>query len=250
MSGLRAELVAPLDAFGAISILPLPRTATAREDLHLAVKWFPLVGVALGVSVALLDLALRPLVSVTVASVVELGALALASGGLHLDGLADTADGLFPVLPRERRLEVMRSPTIGAFGAATLVLVLLLEYAALAGLAGSMRTIALVVAPTTARASMVALLVLLPNARPRGLGGVFKQGLGPLDLVVPAALTAISAVWLGVPSLVLVVAGLIPAFAVGGWALRALGGCTGDIYGGAGELACASVLIIAGLLHL
>jgi adenosylcobinamide-GDP ribazoletransferase len=249
MTRIRSEIVAPLEAFGAISILPLPRRATARDDLHRAVKWFPLVGLAMGVGVALADLAVRPLTGAAVATVLELGALALASGGLHLDGLADAADGLFPILPRERRLEVMRTPAIGAFGAATLVFILLLEYAALADLSGSIRTLALVLAPTTARASMVALLVLLPNARPDGLGGTFKRGLGPLDLVVAAAVLAATAAWLGAPAGALVVAGILAASAVGAWAVRTLGGCTGDIYGAAGELAFATVLVVAGLLR-
>jgi adenosylcobinamide-GDP ribazoletransferase len=181
--------------------------------------------------------------------VLELGALALASGGLHLDGLADAADGLFPMLPRERRLEVMRSPTIGAFGAATLVLVLLLEYAALAGLSDPIRVVALIVAPVSARAAMVALLVLMPNARPDGLGAVFKHDLGPLDLVVPVVFIAAVAAWLGAPSVPLVGAGLAAALVVGAWASAKLGGCTGDVYGAAGELATASVFVVAGLLR-
>ena len=100
--------------------VPTPRTF----------DWFPLVGAAIGLAVGgawwLADRAWAPIVGGAVTVVVDI----VLTGGLHLDGLADAADGLVPPMERIRRLQVLSDPAVGAFGGVALVTVLLLRFAA------------------------------------------------------------------------------------------------------------------------
>src|SRR5581483_9690508 len=115
------------EALGFLTVLGGARRPTGR-----ALRWFPVVGALIGAAVGGVwwsaDQAFPPLLA---------GGLALAAdlaitGLLHLDGLADTADGLLPHADRDRRLAIMRAPDVGAFGVATVAGVLLLRFAAFA----------------------------------------------------------------------------------------------------------------------
>ena len=242
---MRAFALAPVAALQFLSIIPvrLPRS-TPASVFPTAVLWFPIIGMLLGGAVALADLILAPLVPVTVVAAIDLALLAVITGGLHLDGLADAADGLLGTLTRERRLDVMRDGGIGAFGAATLCLTLLAEYGALVSLAPDARAWALVVGAGLSRWGMSLMLWALPYARASGAGTPFRSGLGPGHVLV-AAVVALGAALLvtGPAGLVLFVVGTAVALGVGALAVRRVGGCTGDVYGAGGELCFAAVLI-------
>lgn len=128
--------------------------------------WFPLVGAAIGLIVGgvwwAADRAWSPMAAAAVTVIADIA----VTGYLHLDGLADSADGLLPPLSRSRRLEVMRDPTVGAFGAVTVMAVLLVRFGALA----STPAVPLVVAALWcgSRTSMVAIARTLTYARPEG----------------------------------------------------------------------------------
>jgi adenosylcobinamide-GDP ribazoletransferase len=237
----RRELVAPLAAVGLLSVVPVGRLAPSDpRTLSGSVKWFPVVGAAMGLALAACDVVLRAVFSVSTATALELVGLVLLSGGLHLDGLADTADGLLPVLPRERRLEVMRAPTIGAFGAIAVALTLLVEFAALAEISVG-RAQALIVVATVSRWCMSLMLFTFPSATPGGLGSAFRKHVTSRDLVVATALALLIS-WLvsGPLSLVFLTITAAVGMLVGWWAVRQIDGCSGDVYGAAGELCCAA----------
>lgn len=192
-------------------------------------RWFPLVGAALGGVVGLAwwgaDALWPPLVAAAIAVTVDLG----LTGMLHLDGLADTADGLLPPADRDRRLANMAAPDVGAFGVAVVAVTLLLRVTALAS--STVEPLAIVALWAASRTAVAAVPALVPYARPGGLATPFAAGarvthllwLGPVGAVMFAAVQ-----WQGLVAL--------GAAAVGGalvvWlAMRRIGGYTGDVLG-------------------
>ncbi|HEY8524815.1 MAG TPA: adenosylcobinamide-GDP ribazoletransferase [Acidimicrobiales bacterium] len=133
--------------------------------------WFGPVGALLGLAVGGVWWAAGEAWGPLVAATLAVAADAVLTGGLHLDGVADTADGLLPPLDRDRRLAVMAQPDVGAFGVAALVLVLALRVAALAALAPEPLVVAGLWAG--ARAAMALTLAAVPYARPDGLASGF-----------------------------------------------------------------------------
>lgn len=247
---MRAALVAPAVAVQFLTILPVRLPRSVPEGAFPgAVALFPLVGLAIGGLVASVDALLGLVLPTSVIAAIDLAFLAMLSGGLHLDGLADAADGLLGNLPRERRLEVMREGGIGAFGGVAVALVLLLEYGGLVSLEPVIRFPALVAAVALSRWSMSLLLWAFPYARAEGTGSAFRSGLRPAHLLAAtlfAGLTVGALFSFGGVLLWAVSGGT--ALLVGWYAVRRVGGCTGDVYGAGGELAFAATLVaIAGL---
>jgi adenosylcobinamide-GDP ribazoletransferase len=250
-------------ALGFLTAIPV-RSGLVEGGLGRAAVWFPAVGLVLGALLAaagaLLSLVFPPLL--TAGLVVVLWAA--LTGGLHLDGLADCCDGLFAAVPRERRLEIMRDPHLGAFGAIGLALFLILKVAALAAILSTPPAAlsasgfphsafriphsALLLAPTLARLLLLP-VALLPPARPGGLGAGFAQGLKPariaLAAVLPLALILLAG-W-GAAAAAMAAGG---AAALAAWFARArLGGVTGDVLGLTVELSeLAALLMLAALL--
>jgi adenosylcobinamide-GDP ribazoletransferase len=212
-----------------------------------ALSYFPLAGAGLGAILAGAAWLLHPHLPPGVLAVLLVAALAALTGGLHLDGLADVADGLGGGHgDRARTLEIMRDSRIGAFGAAALVLVLLAKTAAVAALVAAGEAMwALFCAPVLARAAAVPLVVLFPYARPTGLGRAFHDGGGRRELGIAAALGLAAVAWPGTRVVVPAAAGLAAAGLVALAIRRRLGGLTGDVYGAAIEVAEATFLVVA-----
>lgn len=242
---MRAMLAAPAVAVAFLTIIPVPvRKDPPPNSFAHAVALFPLVGVGIGAAVATVDALLGSVLPVAVVAAIDLGLFAVLSGGLHLDGLADSADGLLGNLPRERRLAVMREAGAGAFAVVAVVLVILVEYGSLVSLSAAWRGAALVAAATASRWSMSVLLWACPYARTEGIGVAFRVGLGSAHALV-ATLSAVVVVVVAFSAgglLLLLVAG--GAAGLVGWCgVRRVGGCTGDVYGAGGELAFAATLV-------
>jgi adenosylcobinamide-GDP ribazoletransferase len=189
-----------------------------------------------------------------VAAVLGLIATALLSRAMHLDGLADLADGLTSGSSRTRALEVMKKGDTGPAGAAALVLVLLLQAAALASLLGSLPGAALAVTALVSSrlAPAVACREGVPAARPSGLGAAVVGSVRPLALLaaVGAVLLAggVTLALLGSsPYAAGLVAGtaLLCAWIVTRHAVRRLGGVTGDVIGATVEISLAMALVAA-----
>ena len=167
------------------------------------------------------------------------------TGLLHVDGLADSADGLLPPMDRDRRLAVMTDPTAGAFGVAAVVVVLLVRTAALGSRAVD---VGLLVAVWAASRSVMAFVAATrPYARPGGLATSF---LGDRTAPITAGLAVLAAAVLagvtdgraGVAAILGVVVG---AAAVVALAHRRLGGFTGDVLGAAGVVGETVALVVA-----
>ncbi|WP_435927031.1 adenosylcobinamide-GDP ribazoletransferase [Dryocola sp. BD613] len=200
---------------------------------------FPFVGLLLGAIAGLVFVVLQPWCGLPLAALGYVLALALLTGGFHLDGLADTCDGVFSARTRERMLEIMRDSRLGTHGGLALIFVLFAKVLAVSELSlrgGNMLAL-LAAASVAGRTACVLLMYRQKYAREKGLGNLFIGKVNGKQTVVTLAGGALLSVLL-VPS-----AGIF-AFAVTlvvimalAWALRcALGGHTGDTLGAAIEL--------------
>ena len=124
-----------LNAFRLLTILPVPGGELRAGDTGRAAGWFPAVGLCLGALPALVFVLLGPVAPPPLQAAMTLAVWIALTGGLHLDGLGDSFDGLGYAGSRERRLEIMRDPRIGAFGVTGLALILLLKYSSLLSIA-------------------------------------------------------------------------------------------------------------------
>jgi adenosylcobinamide-GDP ribazoletransferase len=207
----------------------------ARQPTPRALRWFPLVGAVLGLALGGLWWATAKIWPLPLAAfIVVLADLGL-TGMLHLDGLADTADGLLPHLSRERRLEVMREPTVGAFGVGAVVIVLLGRFAVLATLRPA--PLLVVALWCVSRTAMAAVVGRVSYARSEGgLVSAFMGSAVPVVVVVVACLgaAAVAGVWAVPAGPVAVGASLVAFAAVVALARARLGGFTGDVLGAAG----------------
>src|SRR6266705_6073805 len=164
-----------------LSLLPVPgSTQLFNKDevaprLVVGCEYFPLVGLLLALLLWLLVLILTPLVPQLVLAALLVAALVILTGGLHLDGLMDSCDGLFGGRTPERRLEIMRDSRVGSFGVLGGVCALLLKFAFFASLERHALLVALLVVLPTARWAMLLALSIFPPARSSGLGVTFQQ---------------------------------------------------------------------------
>jgi adenosylcobinamide-GDP ribazoletransferase len=212
------------------------------KDVGRAMRWFPLAGALLGaIYVAALWVLVR-MFPPLVASVIIVAIEAVITGGMHFDGVADTADGFGGGRTREDVLRIMRDHAIGAYGAIALILVIGLKVATIAALIDTRRaSSALLLAPILGRWSAVLLSATESYARPAGSP---TQFVGRTELIVATVIAISAAValdpWRGIPGFVLV-AGVSAWW---GWRCRRrIGGVTGDTLGAAIEIAECLVLV-------
>ena len=205
--------------------------------------YFPAVGAVVGVGAAVVLVLLSAFTSQLVGAAAAIAVIAALTGGLHLDGLADAADGLFGGRSREQRLEFMRDPRVGSFGVSALVLVLLLDVALLSSTTPVRAAAALVVAGGLSRWAMLWLVAVLPYARVQGLGTAAAGGYRVFDLVLATVITALVCLidWRRAALGALFAA--IVALSIAIVALRRLGGATGDIYGATVETCQLAVFL-------
>lgn len=256
------RLHGPRLAITLLTALPLPGGGRAagrgrqgppdgRSAWRAAMIWAPFVGLGLGAAGAgVLDLFTHLLrAGPLLGSVLAVAGLALLTRGLHLDGLADLADGLGSRHPPAAALEIMKRSDVGPFGVMALVLILLTQVAALAQAQVAGRGVAALLA------AGLGSRLALPWACRRGVpaaraGGLGAQVAGTVPPLVAAGLTAAAlgfAAWLGVIFIIALAVGLAAAWLLTWLAVRRLGGITGDVLGAAVEVAFAATLLVAAL---
>ena len=237
-----------LAAFQFLTLLPIKRDFTA-EQVGRSVVYFPVVGLVIGLFLAGLNWGLEFIFPEAVVNILLLAALTILSGGLHLDGLADTLDGMAGHRSAEERLAIMKDSRIGGFGAIGVSLFLLIEFVILNSIPGTLKTEVLIVATVLSRWAMVNSIFVYPYARPVGLGIAFKKAVRPhhfvLATLVSLALTGILLKWAG---LVIAVSVWIAITLMAKYFKSRLRGLTGDIYGAINELSFVIVLLITLLL--
>ncbi|MEH0579777.1 MULTISPECIES: adenosylcobinamide-GDP ribazoletransferase [Streptomyces] len=270
-------------AFGTLSVLPVRVTRWDRQAARGGMLSAPLVGLAVGGCAAGLGLLLLRLgASPLLAGVASAAVPAVLTRGLHLDGLADTADGLGSGKPAEDALRIMKQSDIGPFGVLTLVFVLLAQVAALTQLYEVSWALGALAAVVSAAAARLALTLAardgVPAARPEGLGAAVA-GVVPVRgaVIAAAAVTlaaAITGAWLGpygghgvvavigpvepgplfepydaVRPALAILAALAAAELLLRHCTRRFGGVTGDVFGALAETAATTALVVFCLAH-
>ncbi|MFI8228084.1 adenosylcobinamide-GDP ribazoletransferase [Streptomyces sp. NPDC085900] len=254
----------PLDglrfAFGTLTVLPVKVTRWDREAARAGMLCAPVAGLVVGGCAALAGLLLLALgAGALLAAVASAAVPAVLTRGLHLDGLADTADGLGSGKPAEDALRIMKQSDIGPFGVVTLVFVLLAQVAALAQAYGGSWGRGALAAVVSAAAARLALTLAaragVPAARPEGLGAAVAgvvpvRGAVAVTAVVTVA-AAVAGALLGTYDAVRAAAAVLAALAVAELLLRhctrRFGGVTGDVFGGLAETAATMSLLVLSL---
>jgi adenosylcobinamide-GDP ribazoletransferase len=232
-------------AFAFLTIVPV-RLRGAVPPLGAAAPWFPLVGAGVGAVAGGVAWLAQPSLGAGVAAALGAGVLVVLTGALHIDGLADCADGLGArVGDRDRRLAIMRDSTIGAFGAVAVGLWLVLLVSALGALGRDDAFSALIVATTSGRWAALLHAVTAAPARPDGLGAAFD--VAAVALAIATLTAAGAAIGLeGIDGLAALAAAAVVAGLMTLWARRALGGRTGDTLGA--TVAVGEVVVVVVLL--
>jgi adenosylcobinamide-GDP ribazoletransferase len=258
LNGLRLALT----TYTIVRLSPVPVT---RRNAAAAMLWGPAVGAFLGVFVALVLAAAREATGHLHPPVLEpalaVATLAWLTRGLHLDGLADTADGLGSGRPAAEAIAVMRQSDIGPFGVVTVMCTLLIQYGSImACVIHGNGSVSVVAAVATGRlAATWACRVGIPAASPTGLGAtvagtvrrsgallvtvgtVIAVGLGAGvlddDASVASAVRSVGAVWMA----------LLVALLVRRRCVRRLGGISGDVLGALVEIATTVTLLVSAL---
>lgn len=236
-----------------LTVVPVPGrpdpAPPTRRQAGAAMSWAPVVGLALGGVAAAVLWAGARWASPLLGAVLAIAALAALTGGLHLDGLADLADGLGSRRPAAAALDIMKRSDIGPLGVVALVLVLLVQVAALDQAQALGRgEIAIAAAAVTARLAITAACRPgVPAARPGGLGALVAGSVRPAALAGLSGAAVGGAATFGMVFAVAVIAGLASGLALTAFAARALGGITGDVLGAVAEVAAAASLLVTAL---
>ncbi|MBC2867293.1 adenosylcobinamide-GDP ribazoletransferase [Streptomyces mexicanus] len=247
-------------AFGTLTVLPVRVTRWDRAAARGGMLCAPLAGLVVGAAAAAVGLLLLVLgAGVLLAAVATVAVPAVLTRGLHLDGLADTADGLGSGKPAADALRIMKQSDIGPFGVITLVLVLAAQAAALAEAyadSWARGALAAVVAAVAARLALtLAARGGVPAARPEGLGAAVAGVVPPagvlgVALAVTSAAAAAGAA-LGPRTALLAAGAVLAALAAAELLLRhctrRFGGVTGDVFGGLAETAATCALVLLSL---
>lgn len=217
-----------------LTVLPLGVKGTYAPRAMIA--WFPIVGLLLGTLLAGFDALVASLWAPSAAAVLDVILLILLTGALHLDGLGDTADGLYGQRPVEKALSIMKDSRIGAMALVTVVATLALKWGGLAGLAQD-RFLLLMLIPAYARGAMLFGIRGLPYGRSaEGTGyDLFATPLTPIDfsgLIVVMALSVL----LGWPAVILNLLFILSVVVILTYYRRKIGCITGDMLGAMTEL--------------
>jgi adenosylcobinamide-GDP ribazoletransferase len=215
-----------------------------------ALAWFPAVGAAMGALLGLLWWSTEHIWPATVSAAIVVGADLALTGLLHIDGLVDTADGLLPHLERDRRLAVMREPSVGAFGIASGGIILLARFAALQSVKPSILLLVGIWCGSRAVMAVTPSLVGYARADTGGLATGFLSDARTAPGVIAAVtgtagLLCATMLWHPLGGAVAAASGLVAAVLVIWFAVRRIGGFTGDVLGAAGLTFETVALVVA-----
>jgi len=210
-----------------LTIVPASSTASPAAGA----VFFPLIGAGIGAAAGALEIAAGRLFPPAIAALFALLFLVAITGALHEDGLADVADALGAHTTRERRLEILKDPRVGTFGALALILTTALTATSVAALDTTEAVKTLIVAHVLARAAILPVSRVLPPAKPGGAGALLRAGT-PATLIAVVIGAAIAVVLAPIALAAAIVGTVIAGLTL----KRGLGGITGDGYGATAKL--------------
>jgi len=236
-----------LQALSFLTILPAGQPPFPEEKgLARSMAFFPLVGLLIGLLLAIAYFLLSFLFSTSLVLWFALGCLVLLTRGFHLDGFADTIDGFAAGGPKEKILEVMKDSRIGAFGVVGLILLIGAKYLALEQLVGSSIPRSLIFMTVMGRNSMVWVCYRSPYARSGGgLAKPFAENLTTREMIISSASAfGIGLLLWGLDGIAVFLGIGLFSLAFRLFFLKKLNGVTGDILGAANELSELLCLIL------
>jgi len=228
-----------LAAIQFLTVIPFPKSFTGGEkELEKCLPFFPVVGLLIGIIIAAFDHVMGFIFPPLPASVMTVIAMTAISGGLHMDGLADTADGFFSARPRERVLEIMRDSRTGVMGVLAVVFVIVLKVSVLISLFPPIRPGIIVLMPLAGRCSFVVMMTALPYVRREGgLATAFGVGKSWLNVLWASAFLLaagwLAGHWMGLAASF---SALLMAVLFSVYCFRKIGGYTGDTLGAGCEI--------------
>ena len=229
-----------LAAIQFLTVIPFPKAFShGDENLERSVPFFPIVGLLIGIMTTILGQLMSAVLPPLPACAIVVIFLIAVSGGLHMDGLADTADGFFSSRPRDRILEIMRDSHIGVMGVIAVLSVILLKFSLLASLPPALYVNIILLMPLAGRCASVIMMTTLPYVRDKGgIASLFDKKRSwlhalwaALFLVIAGSLTA---QWMGF-TVGIVTLATVAVFSM--HSFRKIGGYTGDTLGAACEIA-------------
>lgn len=229
--------------------IPIPvKGIDQPEDFKKSIYFFPVVGLIIGGVLAGSYYLLAKIFPMPIVAALLLFIYVLLTGGLHLDGLIDTVDGIYGGRSREHRLEIMKDTHPGAFGVLGAVVILLIKYSIYTQLSSNLLVI-LIAASVMGRQAMVWVQIFYPYARKQGLGMLFNvYGSVPLFGVTTGITMVILFLLAQINGLYIFLICSIILFILASWLSHLLGGLTGDTYGASCELIEISALLTGLLL--
>ena len=227
-----------------LTVLPVAN-ADGGAGTRLGRAYFPAIGALVGLVAGSVLVLVEAISTPLLGAAAAVATLCLLTGAIHLDGLADSADGIFGRGDAARRLEVMRDPRLGSYGVTAVVAALLLQTAALAAMAPGRALVALVMAGAMSRLAAALVIAWLPYVRSPGLGTAASTSSGRgIDLAAGLATVLLVALLDWRRALVALALVAVAVVLVAGLARRRLGGVTGDVCGASAELSQLAVLLV------
>lgn len=236
------------EALRFLTIIPVPGRPPKKQWCVIAA--YPWAGLTIGVLTALGVWGMSWIAGSAVCAVVAIVLKILLSGGLHMDGLADLADGIGGGWNRGKRLEIMADSRLGSFGALALIIMFALQTVLMAEILGHTEhgldwhlLRPLVLAPVLSRGIITLVIASFPTARPGGMGDSNRRSTKAQSLIV-AGISALglSFAIFGIGGIIIAGATTILMFTVAWRISRKLGGLTGDVYGALTEIGDLAVL--------
>ena len=227
-------------AMSFLTVLPVSKVDASWEDeIARSAVFFPLAGLVIGLIVAAVDALALHAFSPLCAAVIAVMTQFWVTGGMHVDGLMDTADGMLSGRSPDRILAIMHDGSVAPMGATLGMFIIILKIAFAASMSGTARIAALICAPAIGRLSMVLSFCSFPPATPeRGMGRQLARKVGPGEFVAALLYTvALCFMAAGPRSLSAAACSLGVAFFVGWRVSSSIGGVTGDVYGAICEIA-------------
>ncbi|MDD5084583.1 MAG: adenosylcobinamide-GDP ribazoletransferase [Candidatus Omnitrophica bacterium] len=228
-----------------LTTLPIKITGVKGKDFGRSLAYFPIVGALIGLMLALSLFIFSFLPSLVMAALI-VAISVFITGGLHLDGLADTCDGFYGSKPKEKVLEIMRDSRLGAMGAIGIACVLLLKFALIASIPPDSLWKFLILAPVFSRWSQVTACFMSDYAREEGRAKHFISSASKAGFIAASLFTVILFFLLmKTGGVFLLAASSFAVFLFINYVKKRIGGMTGDTIGATNEIAEVAVLFFA-----
>lgn len=234
--------------FHALSFLtriPVPQMSSSQLSWEKSIRYYPVIGLMIGICLSIAAYVANMLFPLPVTAVLILVFWIWITGGLHLDGWMDLADGFGSNREKEQMVEIMKDSRVGAFGVIAAILLLLIKLAALVVIISEYPLIFLILPPFIARFFLVIAIWHWPYKSENGVGAGLRNGISPQSLVINSILTVgIISFSVGLIGLVYFSMCLLVGWLFGRAVSRKLEGLTGDCYGALVEWVEGSALLL------